>query len=694
MYRKKYWFFVVILQFLLTTYAFSQRINYPFTPIINVTDTIHGQVINDEYRWLENTSDLNVIKWIKAENALTDSCIKRAASQIDSYRKIDKYSYAEYSNPRKKDGYYFSYAFYDNLGSPALFYRKEINDQPMLLVDPNFISLKDNISLRDYAVSKNGKLLAYQFSRNGSDLVEIKVVSLQTHFHKTDHLMDAKFSSISWKDDGFFYSRSKDKGFEASMHQEIYYHKIGTDQSQDSLIFKRAGTDKLFYASTTDDERFLLITEEDKKTDLSNIYYVDYMSTQNKLMPLLTRFSGLSIIDNIGDDFFAFSTGKNNGRLIKFSLQNPRKWIEVIPEYKSSLLLGVKLLEEKIITLYQSNGKQQIIIFNYNAEVLYAMDLPAGCSAGNISVSKGDKEMIFSYNSYVHPPVVYSFNLQSYDIKPNKATVVNFDYKQFETKELQYSSKDGTIIPLLILYKKGTKLDAENLLLLNTYGGFGSIETPTFDPALVHFLFSGGIYAYANIRGGGDFGIEWAEKGQGKFKQNSFDDFISAAQFLIDNKYTKASKLAITGASNGGLVVCAAMIQRPDLFKVAVPVVSPCDMIRFEKFTVGNFHTDEYGSISDSSGFKNLYSYSPLHNIKEDVNYPATLIMTSDNDDRVPPFHSYKFAARLQNRKAQTNPVLLRVEKNAGHYGAQSDFLGVLEEEAAMYDFILYNLNH
>ncbi|NTV83239.1 MAG: S9 family peptidase, partial [Bacteroidales bacterium] len=305
---------------------------------------------------------------------------------------------------------------------------------------------------------------------------------------------------------------------------------------------------------------------------------------------------------------------------------------------------------------------------------------------------KNDKQLTFSYSGYTQPPMVYILDTETFKMTPLGATVENFDHTLFETKELEYQSFDGTKVPLFLIHKKSLDLGKPNPAILSAYGGFGAIVVPGFDPGIVHFLMNDGIYAFANIRGGGDNGAEWAEMGRGKYKQNSFDDFIAAAEFLIDSGFTSSEKLAITGASNGGLVVGVAMTQRPELFKVAVPVVAPFDMIRFEKFTIGHLHQDEYGSVSDSAGFFSLLSYSPLQNIKEDVDYPATLVMKSENDDRVPPFHSYKFVARLQNRQAQKNPVLLSVAKDAGHSGATGSFKSSLKEEADMYDFIMFYL--
>lgn len=688
---KLFFLFLILPGYILAQY------NYPLSPKINITDTFYGTIINDEYRWLENTKSADIINWIGEQNKITKSVLGRAANKINSYPQIDKYAYAEYSNPVKEGDYYFSYSFYNSVGAPALFYRSALNQDPTLIVDPNFISSKDVILLKTFALSGDSKLLAYQYSRNGSDFAEIEVVSMGTGNRKNDHLVNVKFSDISWKDDGFFYSKFPHKDdFSETKGQEIYYHQIGTEQSEDKLIFRRLNDPDMFFeVTTTSDERFLLIKENNEKTGSVRIYHIDYQSELKSMLPLLTQLKqgDINILDNINNEFFAVSyKGSNNGMIIKFDPQNPRHWNEVVPENSKALLIKAKLLSDKIITIYLCQGKQQIIVFDLKGNLLTSMQLPYGYSAHGFDGEMNDEELLFSYSGYTSPPVVYRFNTKTFEKKPNRTTIANFDFTQFETKELEYFSKDSTKIPLFIIYKKGINFSGENATLLSAYGGFGTIVKPSFDPGIVHFLLKGGIYAFAHIRGGGDNGAAWATMGKGKQKQNSFDDFIAAAEFLINNNYTNAGKLAITGSSNGGLVVAVAMIQRPDLFKVAVPVVAPTDMLRFEKFTVGTYHTDEYGSINDSAGFNSLLSYSPLHNIKEDENYPATLIITSENDDRVPPFHSYKFVAKLQNRKAQTNPVIVRVEKDAGHYGAGSSLKRIIKEEADIYDFILFHL--
>jgi len=689
-----------ILSVFIITFPFfciAQSLEYPAASRQTVVDTFYSVPVYDEYRWLENTTDEKTRIWIEQQNDLTTKTLRKEALKFNSYVAIDKYAYVRYNNPIKQRDYYFTHAYYNNISAPALFYQKSMRDDPELLVDPNFISSKDNILIKNYSVSKDSRLLAYQFSRNGSDWGEIKVTNLNTELHLKDHLKNIKFSNIAWKDDGFYYSRFPEQALGETSGQQICFHKIGTEQEQDIIIFKRDNNPSAFFSAyTTSDERYLIVKENDEKNGKDNFFYIDFKDSIPFIKTLIGKLSSdenLSILDNKGDDLIALTfKGGNNGMIVKINPSEPRKWRTLIPEFKSSLVLEVKLLEDKIIVLYQINRKQQIVFFNYNGDVLHAIQLPFGFSADGFNGEKADKKLLFSYSGYTQPKIVYILDTETFGMVPLRATTVNFDYTLFETKELEYTSHDGTKVPLFMIYQKGLNLTGGNPAILKAYGGFGSIETPGFDPGIVHFLKEGGIFAFANIRGGGDNGKEWATMGRGKYKQNSFDDFIAAAEFLINKKYTSPDKLAITGGSNGGLVVAVAMTQRPELFRVAVPVVAPLDMIRFEKFTIGHYHTDEYGSVADSAGFKSLLSYSPLHNIKENVNYPATLIMTSDNDDRVPPLHSYKFAAKLQNREAQKNPVLLRIEKGAGHYGATGSFKERLKEDGDMYDFILYNL--
>ncbi len=689
--------FLLILILFIPLFHSAQSIEYPATEKITIVDTFFNTRVLDDYRWLENQNDTRVNKWVEQQNSLTAKELRKAAFKINSYTAIDKYAYVNYDNPQKQGDYYFTYAYYNNVGAPALFCSNSLRGNPSVLVDPNFISSKDNIGIKGYSVSMDSKFLAFQFSRNGSDWGEIMVINIKTGIYKNDHLKHVKYSNISWKGDGFYYSRFPEQGIEKTTGQQVYFHTIGTDQEQDVLVFKRASNPDIFFSTmTTSDERYFVLTETYEAKGVKSFYFIDFLDSVPALKPLLTNLKSndnINIIDNQGQYLIASTfKGGNNGMLVRINPSAPRSWEILVPEYSTALLLDVTLLEDRIINIYQTNRKQQIVSFDYTGRQLNVIPMPFGFSVKGLNGEKNDKQLTFSYSGYTQPPLVYILDIETFEMKALSTTIVNFDFTQFETKELEYPSFDGTTVPLFIIYQKGINLKNPNPALLTAYGGFGSIVSPGFNPGIVHFLKEGGIYAVANIRGGGDKGEEWAQRGKGKYKQNSFGDFISAAEFLISNGYTSCNKLAITGASNGGLVVGAAMTQRPDLFKVAVPVVAPMDMIRFEKFTIGHLHADEYGSTTDSAGFFNLLSYSPLHNIKDDINYPATLIMTSENDDRVPPFHSYKFASELQSRKTQLNPVLLRVEKDAGHYGAAKSFKSELKESADMFDFIMYYL--
>jgi prolyl oligopeptidase len=683
---------------LLSAIVDGQDILYPQSSKENIVDTFFNKTILDEYRWLENLNDPKIKTWIEQQNELAKKTLKKASFKYNSYVAIDRYSYVEFSNPKKQGKYYFTSAYYKNATAPAIYIRNSLRDDPSILVDLNFISTKDNIMLKNYSVSLDSKYLAYQFSRNGSDWNEIKVMNINTRVHTKDYLKNVKFSAIAWKDDGFYYSVfPPDNRVEKLQGQEIYYHKLATDQSEDKLIFKRSTNPEAFFrAFTTSDERFLVIVEDDNTKRIQNIFYIDFHSPMPSIKPLLTKLSVENspvIIDNHGDEFIALSSkNANNGMLVKINPANPLEWNILIPEYSQALLKDVKLMEHKIITLYRTNGKEQIIFYDYQGKVLHAKELPIGFCVSGFNGEKTDPNLLFSYEGYTQPKVVYILDIETFKMNPLKATVVNFDFSDFETVETEFESFDSTKVPLVMIYKKGIDLKSNNPILLKAYGGFGSIEEPQFNPGIIHFLNHGGIFVFANIRGGGDKGQKWQDQGIGINKPNSFNDFIAAAEYLIRKGYTSPNKLAITGGSNGGLVVGVAMTQRPDLFKVAVPVVAPMDMIRFENFTIGNLHTDEYGSVKDSDEFKNIYAYSPLNNIKEGINYPATLIMTSEFDDRVPPFHSYKFAAKLQNRASQKNPILLRVAEGAGHYGTLGSVQKMLKEESDMYDFIFYHL--
>ena len=469
---------------------------------------------------------------------------------------------------------------------------------------------------------------------------------------------------------------------------------MGEQQQNDKLIFERKSNPTAdFDFMTTSDERYFVLKEHNRQKEIYNVYYIDYKAETPAIKPLLMSLKNdIDILDSHESRFISYTNKEsNNGKVVEIDPENPLKWKPVLPDFADAVLLKIKLFTDRIITVYQYNQQPFIMVYNYSGDLLYKYSLPVASSVSGFSGNSTDEDLFYDFESYTVPKVVFRFNIKTFKSELLQMTTNTFSVDDIEYKTVEYLSGDTVHVPMVLVYKKGLKLDGKNPTILNAYGGFGVIDTPSFDPGIVYFIKEGGVYAFANIRGGGDKGETWSKQGKGKNKQNSFDDFIAAAEYLIKNKYTCKAKLAATGASNGGLVVAASAIQRPDLFRAVVPVVAPLDMLRYEKFTIGRWCTDEYGSVKDSAGFRRLLCFSPYQNIKEETNYPAMLIVTSDNDDRVPPFNSYKFAARLQSRIAQKNPILLKTEEKAGHHGA-TNIISYIKEESDIFGFIMNEL--
>jgi prolyl oligopeptidase len=674
--------------------CFAQNPTYPIAPKTPVIDEFYKKYkVIDNYRWMEDQNSPELKKWVNEENAISDKFITRASNKNDAMQFITRLSNVDYHDPIKKGNYYFTYAYYDGISMPALFVQNSLaDDEPRVLIDPNFISHKDKIVIRDFEVSGNSKYIAYEYSRNGSDWVEINVSEIEGP-SLTDHLTNVKFSSIAWHGNGFFYSaypRVTDLG--RTQGQTILYHKLGSPQSDDAVAFKRDNPTIQFNFLTTNDERYFILAEHNPATYTYSYYFIDYNDPEPSLKPLLINLKySIDIIDSHNGKFIAKSFhNADKGSIVEIDPQNPLKWKAIAASYSEALLLNVVPLKDKIIAVYKSKFTPVIVAIDYNGKQLNSMSFPVGTSVRGFTGSPNDTELLYSFQSYTTPPVVYTLNTETFENKITRISSVNYDYKSFVYKELAYNTNDSVKVPMMLVYKKDIKLDGNNPVLLETYGGFGAISEPHFDPGLIYFLNKGGVYAYAYVRGGGELGSKWTSAGKGVNKQNSFSDFIAGAEYLIKEGYTSPSKLAISGGSNGGLVVAVVAIQRPDLFKAVIPVVAPLDMLRFENFTIGSFHTNEYGTVKDSTSFARLYNYSPYNNIKENVNYPAMLIITSENDDRVPPLHSFKFAAKLQSRPAQINPILLMVNKQAGHYGiGDNSFIADLREKANLYAFVV-----
>jgi prolyl oligopeptidase len=658
--------------FLITIYCFRSVYAQKYEPIQTreeaVVDTFFNHyIIEDKYRWLENVNSEEVKEWIDKQNKLSDKYLVKAKSAYTIEEWIKIYADVKYDFPVKKGNYYF------DIGSQTIYYRKKFNDKPVSLLSIGNSFSKNITKIENISVSHDSKLLAYQYSINGSDRMELRVVSIETGVHKKDHLVGLRFGEgITWRGNGFYYQKYADNEyFEEAPKEDVYYHKIGTDQADDEIVFEKDDPDASFFFYMLEDERYLILYDSNTKRKGMNIYYIDFELESPVLTPLFTNLeSKIGIVSSRNGKFIAVTDYKEEMEyFVEIDPHDSYNLKKLTSAYSDAKIVGIVPKKNKLFVQYKSTFNNYLITYDYSGEMLVKLELPPFSSIGEISSGESEDELIYSYTTYTIPPVVYSIDTKTYENKPLDYTLVNFDYTTIEYKQVEYLSKDSVLVPMTLVYEKGIELDGSNPTILYTYGGFGRIEEPSFDPGIVYFVKQGGVFAFAHVRGSGEKGEDWAKQGSGLNKQKTLDDFIAGAEYLIKEGYTNPNKLGITGTSNGGLIVAGSAIQRPDLFKVVVPKVAPLDMLRFEKYTVGKNWIEEYGSINDSIEFENLFSFSPYHNIKESVNYPIMLIMTSEFDDRVPPFHSYKFLSRLQSRPAQTNPVYLSVQENAGHSG-------------------------
>lgn len=671
------------------------------TKKVSTTLSKHGITIQDDYTWLENTSNKEVIDWITLQNNISEQKLNEVVKNHNFSFKIKDYDYlSTYSLPSKNGKYFYNTYRIDKNKPGVLYYRESLNDLGKPLVDPYDVYKDANVVLLGYYPSKNSKYLAFRISPNGSDRHEIKFRDFVNKKYLNDVLTDIKFSSVAWNGDkGVFYKKNSNKEFFArDSTYQLFYHKIGDIQSKDQLVFDTSNTKSNFSFFTKKNKLYISEVSEDETT--KNYYYTELDNEQfdfkNFVKEDKTNFEYLNIVA----DKFYFSDEKYPwGNVSYFNINNRSESTILIPQVYSHLLIGATFLDNYIICKYNNMGKYYMSIYDYTGKFIRKFEAPHSMDFQIRFFDEKTNELFVTFYSYTIPSLNYKLNITTgaNDIYFNefiqpKPTLFPFNY--FETKIITYKSRDNKDIPIVIIHKKGIELNGNNPTLLKAYGGFGSISSPTYDTGLLHFLEKGGVYAYAQIRGGGEKGKNWHKEGKGLKKINSINDFVDAAEFLMAEKYTNPNKLAITGGSNGGLVVGAAMTQRPDLFKVVVANVGVFDMINAQKFTVGKYHLDEYGNADIKEEFNSLLKFSPLHNIKEDVNYPTCLIITSENDDRVPPFHSYKFVAKLQSRSAQKNPIYLKVNKNAGHYGNISNYENRVKKESEFYSFIWEHLNN
>ncbi len=675
------------------------KVSYPQTHQDSIIDNYHGRQIADPYRWLEDDRAENTMAWVEEQNAVTNEYLgKIPYRELIKERLEEIWNYERFGTPFKKGGKYYFFKN-DGLQNQSVLYVQESLDGPSSVVlDPNTFSPDGTVSLGAIAFNKEGNKLAYQISEGGSDWRTVYVKDLVTGELLNDKVEWVKFSGISWAGEGFYYSRfpqpdEKDKLSGQNSYHKVYFHRLGQPQSDDRLIIEEKSVpQRNFYSATTEDERFLSIAASESTS--GNALYIDDLNRNDRRITLEPGFdSDLQVIENVGSVIF-IRTNQDapNWKLVAVDMNNPEKshWKVILPEEKN-VLNQVQLIGNKIFAEYLVDAKSAIRTFDYDGKFLGEVVLPAIGSVNGLSGSKDDSEAFYSFTNYTYPPTIFALNAKTLESTVFKKPVLDFDSEAYETVQQFYPGKDGTRIPIFITHKKGLKMDGSNPAMLYGYGGFDISLTPGFSIPTIILLENDGIYAVANIRGGGEYGKEWHLAGTKERKQNVFDDFQAAAEFLIQEKYTSSEKLAIMGGSNGGLLVGACMTQRPDLFKVAIPRVGVLDMLRYHEFTIGWAWAEDYGRSDDPEAFEYLIKYSPLHNIRE-TEYPATFIMTADHDDRVVPAHSFKFAAALQSKQQGYNPVLIRVETSAGH-GAGKPTSKLIEENADMLSFMLYSMN-
>ncbi|MEN9226685.1 MAG: prolyl oligopeptidase family serine peptidase [Thermostichus sp. HHBFW_bins_43] len=674
-------------------------LSYPPTrPDPTIVDDYHGQKVADPYRWLEDLDSDETRAWVEAQNQVTFDYLKGIpARQRLQERLTQLWDYEKYSQPFKEGNRYF-YFKNDGLQNQSVLYtQNRLEEEARVLLDPNTLSEDGTVALSGIAISEDGRYLAYGLSSSGSDWQEWKVREIESGQDLADHIRWVKFSGASWTKDGqgFYYSRYDEpaEGTEyegTNYFQKLYYHRLGTSQSEDLLVYHRPDQKEWgFGAGVTEDGAYLIISVW-RGTDPKNlIFYKDLRDPQSPVVELIRDFEAeYNFVGNDGSLFW-LSTDLNapRSRLVAIDVRQPEQVQEVIPQAEETLQ-GISLINNQFVAFYLKDAHTQIKRFALDGSFLGEIPLPGLGSAGGFGGKRYDTETFYTFTSFTTPPTIYRYDFATGTSTLFRQPQVDFDPEAYEVKQVFYTSPDGTRIPMFITHKKGLQLTGDHPTLLYGYGGFGVSLTPSFSTGLVVWLEMGGVYAQPNLRGGGEYGEDWHQAGTKLNKQKVFDDFIAAAEWLIANGYTKASKLAISGGSNGGLLVGACMTQRPDLFAAALPAVGVMDMLRFHKFTIGWAWISEYGSPENPEEFQALYAYSPLHNLKPGTAYPATLITTGDHDDRVVPAHSFKFAAALQAAHQGSQPVLIRIETKAGH-GAGKPTAKIIEEAADRWAFLV-----
>jgi prolyl oligopeptidase len=675
----------------------DMSVTYPETKKVDTVDTYFGEQIADPYRWLEDDRSAETEAWVKAQNEVTFGYLDKIPFRKQLKERMEKlWNYEKISAPFKEGNYTY---FYKNNGlqNQSVLYRKDQNGKEEIFLDPNTFSKDGTTSLGGINFSKDGSLVAYAISEGGSDWRKVIVLKADTKEIIGDTIVDVKFSGLSWyKNEGFYYSSyDKPKGSELSAktdQHKLYFHKLGTAQKEDKVIFGLNEKRRYVGGYVTDDENYLIISAS-TSTSGNELYYKD-LAKNGPIVNLVNNFNNdHDVLDNEGTKFYLVTNyNAPNKKVVTFDLNNPKteNWVDFIPETEN--VLSPSTGGGYIFAEYMKDAVTFVQQYDYTGKLVRDIELPGIGTAGGFGGKKEETTLYYSFTNYITPGTIYS-----YEPKSGKSTVyqkpkVDFKSEDYESKQVFYTSKDGTKVPMIITFKKGTNLDGKNPTMLYGYGGFNVSLTPAFSIANAVWLENGGIYAVANLRGGGEYGKKWHDAGTQMQKQNVFDDFIAAAEYLIKEKYTSSDFLAIKGGSNGGLLVGATMTQRPELMKVAIPQVGVLDMLRYHTFTAGAGWAYDYGTAEQSKEmFQYLKGYSPVHNVKAGTQYPATMVTTGDHDDRVVPAHSFKFAAELQAKQTGNNPTLIRIDVNAGH-GAGKSTEAIINEQVDIQAFSLFNM--
>ncbi len=691
--------FILVVATVLSSYGQKQKnVKYPQTKKGETVDLYFDTKVNDPYRWLEDDKSEETAAWVKAENEVTYDYLSKIPFRNELKDRLEKlWNYEKIGSPSTEGN--FSYFFKNNgLQNQSVLYRKDASGKEELFLDPNTFSKDGTTSLGEMDFSKDGSILAYSISEGGSDWRKVIIMDALSKKVVEDTLVDVKFSGLSWKgNEGFFYSSyDKPKGSQLSAktdQHKLYFHKLGTSQKEDKVIFGADQKRRYVGGSVTDDDNYLVITAS-VATYGNELYVKDLTNPNSPLVVIVDNFnSDSNVIENDGTKLY-IETDWNapNKRIVTVDVSNPKpeNWKDFIPETEN--VLTPSTCGGFFFANYMKDAVSVVQQYDYSGKLVRNIQLPGLGTATGFSGKKTDKTVYYSFANYITPGTIYALEPQSGKSVIYEKPKVDFKSEEYVSKQVFYTSKDGTKIPMMITHKKGLKLDGKNPTILYAYGGFNISLTPSFSIANAVWLENGGIYAVANLRGGGEYGKKWHDAGTKMQKQNVFDDFIAAAEYLISEKYTSSSFLAIRGGSNGGLLVGATMTQRPDLMKVALPAVGVLDMLRYHTFTSGAGWAYDYGTSQDSKEmFEYIKKYSPVHNVKKGTQYPATMVTTGDHDDRVVPAHSFKFAAELQEKQSGSNPTLIRIDVKAGH-GAGKSIAATIQENADVQAFTLYNM--